>query len=108
VADRGRIRGVRRNCEPWRSGVMDIKRIPTLYEWAGGIERIEGLFARFYEKVPADPILAPVLAQMSSEHVKTVAYFVAEVLGGPPLYSADGTHGHSIMVAKHPGRHLTD
>jgi hemoglobin len=87
---------------------MKTEGIPTLYEWAGGIERLERLFARFYEQVPFDPILAPVFAQMSSEHFQTVAHFVAEVLGGPALYSGDGIHGHSIMVAKHLGRHLNN
>jgi hemoglobin len=87
---------------------MEAKANPTLYEWAGGIERLEALFMRFYERVPDDPILAPVFAQMSSEHFRTVAHFVAEVLGGPALYSGNGTHGHAAMVAKHLGRHLTN
>jgi hemoglobin len=87
---------------------METKPIPTLYDWVGGIERLEALFMRFYERVPADPILAPVFANMPSEHFRTVAHFVAEVLGGPALYSGDGAHGHSTMVAKHLGRHLTN
>ena len=87
---------------------METKEIPTLYDWAGGIQRIETLFMRFYERVPADPVLAPVFAKMSSEHFRTVAHFVAEVLGGPSLYSGDGVHSHSTMVAKHLDRHLTD
>jgi hemoglobin len=80
---------------------------PTLYHWAGGIERLEALFARFYERVPADPVLGPVFAGMPPEHFRTVMHFVAEVLGGPKLYTGDGTHGHSTMVAQHLGRHLT-
>ena len=87
---------------------MAEKQVPTLYEWVGGIERIETLFMKFYERVPADPILAPVFAEMPSEHFRTVAHFVAEVLGGPKLYSGDGSHSHSTMVAKHLARHLTD
>jgi hemoglobin len=87
---------------------METKAIPTLYDWAGGIERLETLFMRFYERVSVDPVLAPVFAKMSSEHFRTVAHFVAEVLGGPILYSGDGIHRHSTMVAKHLGRHLTD
>jgi hemoglobin len=87
---------------------METKEIPTLYDWAGGVQRIETLFMRFYERVPADPVLAPVFSKMSSEHFRTVAHFVAEVLGGPSLYSGDGFHSHSSMVAKHLDRHLTD
>lgn len=80
---------------------------PTLYEWAGGSDPIEALFRAFYDKVPADALLGPVFAHMPAEHFRTVAHFVAEVLGGPPLYSGDGRHGHSSMIAKHIGRHLT-
>jgi hemoglobin len=87
---------------------MSDTNVPTLYEWAGGIERIEQLFQRFYERVRDDSILAPVFAEMPAEHFKTVAYFVAEVLGGPRLYSGEGLHSHSTMVAKHIGRHLSE
>jgi hemoglobin len=87
---------------------MQIKAIPTLCDWAGGIERLDALFMRFYERVPNDPLLAPVFATMPATHFRTVAHFVVEVLGGPMLYSGDGTHGHATMVAKHLGRHLTN
>jgi hemoglobin len=87
---------------------MEAKPVPTLYEWAGGSERIAALFAEFYERVPLDPLLAPVFAQMASHHSETVAHFVAEVLGGPALYSGDAHHNHSTMVAKHLSRHLTE
>jgi hemoglobin len=40
---------------------MESKAIPTLYGWAGGLERLEDLFKTFYERVPAEPVLAPVL-----------------------------------------------
>ena len=88
--------------------VMSEKSTPTLYEWAGGTERIEALFKRFYERVTTDPVLTPVFSEMPLEHFRTVAYFVAEVLGGPKLYSGDGKRGHSTMVAKHLERHLTE
>jgi hemoglobin len=81
---------------------------PTLYQWAGGIDRLEALFATFYDRVPADAVLAPVFAQMSKDHFRVVAHFVAEVLGGPKLYTNDGLHSHSSMVAKHIGRHLSN
>jgi hemoglobin len=86
---------------------MEIKT-PTPYEWAGGLDRIEALFAAFYEKVPTDAILGSIFAQMPKDHSHTVAHFVGEVLGGPRLYSGDGHHSHSSMVAKHIGRHLTN
>lgn len=87
---------------------MNNKTIPTLFDWAGGLPAIEGLFARFYEKVRMDATLSPVFAEMPADHFRTVAHFVSEVLGGPALYSGDGRHSHSTMVAKHLSRHLTD
>jgi hemoglobin len=86
---------------------MEVKT-PTLFEWVGGMDRIEALFSAFYDRVPADAVLGPVFAQMSKDHFRIVAHFVGEVLGGPKLYSADGLHSHSSMVAKHIGRHLTN
>ena len=62
--------------------------VPTLYEWLGGIEVLERLAARFYERVRDNDILAPVFAHMGSDHPRHVAAFLAEVLGGPREYSA--------------------
>src|SRR5206468_3671635 len=86
---------------------MTPKNPPTLYEWVGGIDKIEHLFQRFYERVRDDQILSPVFANMPATHFRTVAHFVSEVLGGPKLYSGDGAHNHSTMIAKHLSRHLT-
>jgi hemoglobin len=83
-------------------------KVPTLYQWSGGIERIEALFKRFYEHVREDATLAPVFAQMTPEHFQTVAHFVSEVLGGPQLYSGDRKHNHSTMIAKHLAKHLSE
>src|SRR5580704_17158672 len=80
---------------------MTDKNVPTLYEWCGGAERIETLFKKFYEHVRVDSVLSPVFAEMPEEHFQTVAHFVSEVLGGPKLYTSDGKHRHSTMVAKH-------
>lgn len=53
------------------------------FVFAGGKDKIETLFRRFYEKVPKDAVLQPVFAKMPSHHAKIVASFVAEVFGGP-------------------------
>ncbi|TGU42123.1 globin, partial [bacterium M00.F.Ca.ET.152.01.1.1] len=34
--------------------------IPTLYQWAGGIEALSRLTRTFYDKVALDPIVGPV------------------------------------------------
>jgi hemoglobin len=79
--------------------------VPTLYEWMGGIEAIERLLIRFYDRVPDDPLLAPVFARMDPAHARHVAAFVAEVMGGPALYSSEHG-GHAHMIRKHLGRSL--
>ena len=82
------------------------EKAPSLYSWLGGIDALERLTTRFYERVPGNPILAPVFAHMNREHAKHVAAFLAEVLGGPEEYSA--SHGgHPHMIRQHLNRHLT-
>ena len=86
---------------------MSTRDVPTLYEWIGGMTAIERWTAHFYERVRADAVLAPIFAQMPSDHPRHVAQFIAEVFGGPTEYS--GTRGgHAHMVSRHLGRHLTD
>ena len=83
------------------------KRVPSLYEWAGGMTAFETLFQKFYDKVLADELLLPVFKHMSPEHRLHVAHFVAEVLGGPTLYSqSEGSHFK--MIQKHLSKHLTN
>jgi len=81
--------------------------IPSLYDWMGGRDALRRLFGRFYARVPADPLLAPVFAAMPPDHAEHVADFVGEVLGGPPAYSSE-RGGHPAMVRKHLGRALTE
>lgn len=83
------------------------KLVPTLSEWVGGEARLAALTARFYQKVPADPLLAPVFAGMDPHHAEHVAKFIAEVFGGGTPYT-DGGGTHAGMVQRHLGRALTD
>ena len=81
--------------------------VPTLYEWAGGAEAFERLFTRFYEHVDQDDVLAPLFADKDPQHAEHVAMWLAEVFGGPALYStAHGGHRH--MASRHLGRQLTE
>lgn len=81
--------------------------VPTLAEWAGGSQALVALLRRFYEKVPEDPLLAPVFAQMDPAHFEHVAAFIGEVFGGPKAYSADGG-SHAHMIGRHLGRRLSE
>ena len=80
--------------------------VPTLYEWLGGIDSLNRLTARFYERVRDNPILAPIFHHMGVDHPQHVAAFLAEVLGGPARYSAEHG-GHPHMVRQHLNRHLS-
>jgi hemoglobin len=78
---------------------------PTLYDWAGGMPSLERLTSLFYDRVADEPLLAPVFAHMDAEHPRHVAQFLAEVFGGPPVYSTE-RGGHAAMLAHHLERNL--
>lgn len=80
---------------------------PSLLEWLSGAPALEKLFTVFYERVPHDPLIGPVFAQMSKDHVAHVAAFVAEVFGGNKTYS-EQLGGHPHMIRKHANRALTE
>jgi hemoglobin len=83
------------------------KRVPTLFEWAGGMDALERLTDRFYTRVRTDPVLGHIFAAMDARHPHFVAQFIAEVLGGPQDYSRE-RGGHPHMIRQHLERHLTD
>lgn len=85
-----------------------MKTLPTLYEWAGDMPTFETLFRRFYEQVLQDEELGPLFRNMSPEHVKHVAHFVAEVFGGSKLYTTEDGGSHAAMIGKHLGKTLTE
>ena len=84
-----------------------VKTIPTLYEWAGGMSAFEKLTEKFYDKVLKDPLLEPVFKHMSTEHQLHVAHFIAEVFGGPEMYSTE-EGSHFKMIQKHLAKHLNE
>ncbi|HLZ72886.1 MAG TPA: group II truncated hemoglobin [Dehalococcoidia bacterium] len=81
--------------------------VPTLFEWAGGLPAFEKLTAIFYAKVPHDSLLAPVFGAISPEHANRVGHFIAEVFGGPPLYT-QARGGHATMIHEHLNRRLSE
>lgn len=85
-----------------------MKNIPTLYEWAGDMETFETLFDKFYDRVLQDDLLGPVFINMSPQHRMHVAHFVAEVFGGPQLYTATDGGSHAHMVGMHIGKMLDE
>ena len=85
-----------------------MKAIPTLYDWAGGKEKLEHLTDVFYSKVLKDELIGPVFKNMSGDHSKHVAHFIAEVFGGPKLYTENDQGNHAGMVAHHLGKMLDE
>jgi hemoglobin len=81
--------------------------VPTLYEWIGGMETLEALTRDFYARVRRDDLIGPIFATMDADHPAHVAAFLAEVFGGPKLYS-EGHGGHPSMIRHHLNRHLTE
>jgi hemoglobin len=86
--------------------MSDPKPVPSLFEWMGGEARLQALFAEFYRRVPADPLLGPVFAGMDPHHSEHVAAFVGQVFGGPPTYTQNGG-SHAAMIHRHMNKHLT-
>jgi CDGSH-type Zn-finger protein/truncated hemoglobin YjbI len=92
----------------FKDPLPDPDREPTLFEWCGGLPALTRMTRLFYEKhVPADPLLAPLFANMAPDHPERVARWLGEVFGGPKLYS-EGYGGYERMVSQHLGRGLTE
>ncbi|MFG2119249.1 group II truncated hemoglobin [Streptomyces sp. NPDC048710] len=81
--------------------------VPTLYDWAGGAAAFSRLTSVFYDKVVKDDLLAPLFQDLAPGHASHVALWLGEVFGGPARYS-ETQGGHSHMVAKHFGKHITE
>ena len=73
------------------------------------MDRLLALTDVFYAKVKQDAMLGPVFSGMSADHPRHVAQFIAEVFGGPKVYSAEhGPQAHSHMIGQHISRRLTE
>ncbi len=79
----------------------------TVFEAAGGAEAFLRLTRKFYAQVADDPVLAPVFAEMTDDHVAGVALWLGEVFGGPRSYTEE-RGGYPHMVARHVNRALTE
>ena len=93
--------------EDGAKGANEPGPVPTLFEWAGGLDVFERLTDEMYKKVPDDPVLGPVFSGMSAEHARHVGHFIADVFGGPPAYSSSGG-SHAGMIRRHLHRSLTE
>jgi CDGSH-type Zn-finger protein len=92
----------------FRDLVADPAREPTLFERAGALPALTRMARLFCEKlVPADPLLAPLFADMPPGHPEQVAARLGEVFGGPEAGShQDGAYPR--MMDPPLGKDLTD
>jgi len=77
---------------------------PTLFEYAGGEPAFLALAAAHHARCLADPELNHPFSHPGQHpaHVERLAAYWAEVLGGPPRYSA-GCGDHSGVLLMHSG-----
>ncbi|MEV6828729.1 group II truncated hemoglobin [Amycolatopsis sp. NPDC051102] len=77
---------------------------PTLYEFAGGDPAFRALAAAHHERCLADPELNHPFSKrdQNPQHVERLAWYWAEVMGGPPRFSAECSD-HSAMLRMHAG-----
>jgi hemoglobin len=77
---------------------------PTLYEFAGGEAAFVALAAAHHKRCLADPELNHPFSHPDQhpQHIERLAAYWAEVLGGPPTYSAS-CGDHSAMLQMHAG-----
>ena len=62
---------------------------PTLFEYAGGLGPLTRAARLLHQKhIPADPLLAPVFADMPADQPQALAAWLAAALGGPALPGA--------------------
>jgi hemoglobin len=74
---------------------------PSIYEFAGGDAAFLALAAAHHERCLEDPELNhPFSHGVNPEHIENLAYYWAEVFGGPPRYS-ESHGGHSGMLEIH-------
>jgi hemoglobin len=86
---------------------MSEQQVPSLYEWAGGMEAFERLTKAFYERVREDELVGPLFAGMLADHPHNVAVWLAEVFGGPKAYTEDHG-GYPHMLSKHRGLDISE
>ena len=81
---------------------------PTLFAWAGGLPALTRMTRLFYGRyVPEDPLLAPLFAEMAPDHPDRVAAWLAEVFGGPHLFT-EKHGGYPRMLGQHLGKGITE
>ena len=76
--------------------------MPTLFEYAGGLDALHCLEDVFYASVLGDPLLQPLFGSGQPQHVDHLTAFTAESFGGPDRFTRElGGRDHLIAVHRH-------
>jgi hemoglobin len=75
----------------------------SLFEQIGGEPAVNAAVDRFYERVLADPMLAPFFKHVSMQRLKAHQFtFLSQALGGPQQYSgASMSTAHAGLRIEH-------
>jgi len=73
----------------------------TLYEHAGGDEKLHRLEEIFYTKALSDPVLKDLFTERVPTHVDHLTWFTAESFGGPDRFTKHVGFWHIIDVHRH-------
>jgi hemoglobin len=76
----------------------------SIYEYVGGEATFLRLAHALHERCVADPVLSHPFDRpdLKPDHLERLGRYLAEVFGGPPLYSSQ-YGGHSAMHEVHAG-----
>jgi hemoglobin len=80
--------------------------MPSLFEYAGGLEALHHLEQTFYDSVLRDPLLQPLFGAGQPQHVDHLTAFTAESFGGPTRFSDELGFAH--LIAVHRGLKITE
>ncbi|MEV4076732.1 group II truncated hemoglobin [Nonomuraea fuscirosea] len=79
----------------------------TLFEHAGGQDRLHEFIEIFYRSLLADPLLQPLFGTGRATHVDHLTAFTVETFGGPDTFSAE-MGGFPLLIRAHRGLRITE
>ncbi|MEV4111111.1 group II truncated hemoglobin [Nonomuraea sp. NPDC049695] len=74
----------------------------TLFEHAGGEERLRAFIEIFYRSLLADPLLQPLFGEGRPSHIDNLTAFTVETFGGPDTFSKE-MGGFPLLIDAHRG-----
>ena len=79
----------------------------TLYDAAGGRDRLLAMTAAFYGKATADDLIGPMFGRAAADHANYLAGWMSASFGGPRDYLAE-RGDLAFVIWKHAGLRITD